>query len=205
MKKCNICGNDKFAYRYFKKELVPICDDCYEEYIAKQNRYELLMARLTAKKYMWIVGIGKANFPYTLFGLDVKLEDIISFIISHLGDDFSFHDQDSSSFQFKDYEIPIIVERNLTFKNDKTHEYVDVNIRMGIYNFDNDSVLFFTDKQQGLKESDLNSYSSVIYGNDGIYRLEAYDYDNYDRFTLEDDINQKEYLNDDDLRSLLGQ
>lgn len=203
MKKCKLCGKDRFAYRYFKKELVPICDNCYEEHIAKQDRYELLISRLTLKGYVWIVGLGKANFPYTLFGLDVKLEDIITFIIQKIGNDFEFDNQDSSSFKFDDYEHPIIVERNLTFKNIKTGEYVDINIRMGIYNFDENSILFFTDKQIGLKKSDLDSYSSVVYNADGIYRLEAYDYDNYNRYEDENDISNKDYLDDDDLKNLL--
>lgn len=205
MKQCKICKKDRFAYHYFEGNLVPICDDCYKKYIAKYDRYQLLMARLTEKRYMWILGMGKIKFPYTLFGLDVKLEDIIAFIIQRIGEDFVFCDQDSTTFKFKDYESPIIIERYLTFKNVKTNEYVDINLRMGKYNFDNDTILFFTDKQIGLKQSDLDSYSSVIYDKDGICRLEAYNFDNYNKFEMdEDDVSKKGYLDDDDLKGLIG-
>jgi hypothetical protein len=205
MKRCKICGKDKFAYHYFEGKLVPICDNCYNEHIAKHDRYELLMARLTEKRYMWILGMGKVSFPYTLFGLDVKLEDIIVFIVNHLGDNFTFDNQDQTTFKFDDYENPIIIERCLTFKNEETMEYIDINLRMGKYNFEDNTILFFTDKQAGLEQSNLNDYSSVIYNKDGIQRLEAYNFDNYNSYEIpEDDISKKEYLDDDDLRELVG-
>lgn len=201
MKKCYICGKQRFAYRYYKSKLVPICDDCYEKYISRQDKFELLIARLTNKGYVWILGLGKINFPYTLFGLDVTLDDIVTFIKDHLGIGYELEDKESCCFLFDDYDEPVVVENILTFRND--NDYIDFNVRLGLYNFDNNEILFFTDKQMGLKKSHLDQYSSVAYDADGIYRLEADTYNSIRDDDYEDPFN-KEYLDENDITSMIG-
>lgn len=206
MKKCVKCKKQKFAYRNYEGKVVPICNECYEKYIDKKDRYEALMKKLTKKNYIQILGLGKETFPYTLFGLDVNLKDIIEFIRKKIGNDYILIETMDSKFKFNDFEDDIIVERNMTFQNKENEKQITINLRIGKYNFDNDEILFFTDKQLGLTKSDLSEYSSIYYDENGIHELQADNESNYNKkkSLYPDNLDDKAYFEEKDLKNLLG-
>lgn len=206
MKKCIKCKKQKFAYRYVDGRLVPICNDCYHEYMDKKERYDKLIKKLTSKRYVQILGLGKEKIPYTLFGLDVKINDILEFIKKKIGNEYKLAECLDSKYKFNDFEDDIIVEKNMTFEHIRTGEQITINLRVGKYNFDNDEILFFTDKQLGLTKSDLHDYSSIYYDNNGIHEMQADNESNYNkkRSIYDSDLDYKNHFEDKDLKDLLG-
>ena len=71
---------------------------------------------------------------------------------------------------------------------------------------DNEKLLFFTDKQLGLTESDLENYSSLLVDKDGelTEMMPNFKESFVPRIEFLDDYSEKSYFDDKDIESLVG-
>ena len=214
IKECKICGNEgPFIYTSIDYKMVPLCKDCYQKHrkqLPAKNKYKKLMNKLSNKGYMWILNVGENGFPFTFFGLEISFYQIVQYFFRFINSDkYSLQSQEDFVFDFDDYSDPIITETCITFINDDDNSTYSINIRMGLFDYDNKELLFFTDKQLGLSKSNLENYASLIIEDNGEitevvpdFESSYIPYDAYDDYS-EDEF-KKTYFDSNDLKQLIG-
>lgn len=212
MSTCKICNKrDAIVYTNINYKMTPICLDCYmKSRMAAKNKYKKLMNKLSSKGYVWVLNIGEdETFPYTFFGLGISFFQIVQYFFRYIDyDNFYLQNQDDCVFLFEDYPDPIVTETCITFIDNTGRSY-SVGIKMGKYDEVKKELLFFTDKQIGLKKSDLSNYASYVIDDCGLTRVVPdNDCNNYwdenDLYSIDDSLAEKDYLDQNDLENLIG-
>ena len=208
--KCRLCEqNGPPIYTTMDYKMVPMCLDCYKKNRKPaKNKYKKLMNKLSNMGYVWVLNVGDIDFPFTFFGLEVSFYQIVQYFFKYIDSDkYSLQSQEDYAFDFDDYADPIITETSITFINDETSETYTINIRMGVYNYNEKELLFFTDKQLGYKKSNLENYASFVVGNDGELTEIVPDFESSFVPPVEyydEEIYSKPYFDEEDLHDLVG-
>lgn len=208
--KCRLCEqNGPPIYTTMDYKMVPMCLDCYKKNRKPaKNKYKKLMNKLSNMGYVWVLNVGDIDFPFTFFGLEVSFYQIVQYFFKYIDSDkYSLLSQEDYAFDFDDYTDPIITETSITFINDETQDTYTVNIRMGVYNYKEKELLFFTDKQLGYKKSNLENYASFVIGIDGELTEVVPDFESSFVPPVEyydEEIYSKPYFDEEDLHDLVG-
>lgn len=208
--KCRLCEqNGPPIYTTMDYKMVPMCLDCYKKNRKPaKNKYKKLMNKLSNMGYVWVLNVGDIDFPFTFFGLEVSFYQIVQYFFKYIDSDkYSLLSQEDYAFDFDDYADPIITETSITFINDETQDTYTVNIRMGVYNYKEKELLFFTDKQLGYKKSNLENYASFVIGIDGELTEVVPDFESSFVPPVEyydEEIYSKPYFDEEDLHDLVG-
>lgn len=208
--KCRLCEqNGPPIYTTMDYKMVPMCLDCYKKNRKPaKNKYKKLMNKLSNMGYVWVLNVGDIDFPFTFFGLEVSFYQIVQHFFKYIDSDkYSLLSQEDYAFDFDDYADPIITETSITFINDETQDTYTVNIRMGVYNYKEKELLFFTDKQLGYKKSNLENYASFVIGTDGELTEVVPDFESSFVPPVEyydEEIYSKPYFDEEDLHDLVG-
>lgn len=208
--KCRLCEqNGPLIYTTMDYKMVPMCLDCYKKNRKPaKNKYKKLMNKLSNMGYVWVLNVGDIDFPFTFFGLEVSFYQIVQYFFKYIDSDkYSLLSQEDYAFDFDDYTDPIITETSITFINDETQDTYTVNIRMGVYNYKEKELLFFTDKQLGYKKSNLENYASFVIGIDGELTEVVPDFESSFVPPVEyydEEIYSKPYFDEEDLHDLVG-
>lgn len=207
--KCKFCDKEEHPiYTSIGYKMTPLCLECYKKNRKHaKNKYKKLMNKLSNKGYVWVLNIGDIDFPFTFFGLEVSFYQIVQYFFKFIDSDkYTFQNQEDYVFKFDDYPDPIITETYIVFINDEDGSTYSVNIRMGTYDYENEKLLFFTDKQLGLDESDLENYSSLLVDDNGelTEMVPNFKESFIPRIEFLDDYTEKSYFDDKDIESLVG-
>ena len=208
--KCRLCEqNGPPIYTTMDYKMVPMCLDCYKKNRKPaKNKYKKLMNKLSNMGYVWVLNVGDIDFPFTFFGLEVSFYQIVQYFFKYIDSDkYSLLSQEDYAFDFDDYTDPIITETSITFINDETQDTYTVNIRMGVYNYKEKELLFFTDKQLGYNKSNLENYESFVIGIDGQLTEVVPDFESSFVPPVEyydEEIYSKPYFDEEDLHDLVG-
>ena len=208
--KCRLCEqNGPPIYTTMDYKMVPMCLDCYKKNRKPaKNKYKKLMNKLSNMGYVWVLNVGDIDFPFTFFGLEVSFYQIVQYFFKYIDSyKYSLLSQEDYAFDFDDYADPIITETSITFINDETQDTYTVNIRMGVYNYKEKELLFFTDKQLGYKKSNLENYASFVIGIDGELTEVVPDFESSFVPPVEyydEEIYSKPYFDEEDLHDLVG-